>query len=143
MNYDAMKTAELQKLCKERGLRTSRAKADLIETLHRADEDEAFDELVELTEDLGLYDDVTASEPDSAPPVQESPEKPSGGNVWLEDGAFVHVFPVSGFLSTEQHTYFLRETETAAQRCGHVLRGEAFRVTTGFSDEWEYRVWVH
>lgn len=142
MNYSELKVAELQQLCRDRDLQTGRVKADMIERLEKYDQSAALDELVQLTEELGLYDDVTASEDEVSPPIQEEPERLSEPDTELEDGAFIHTFPRSGGLTDEQHSYYLRKTEAAARKCGYALRSDAFRVNTGFSDQWEYRVWV-
>lgn len=114
----------------------------MVDRLEKYDQSKALDELVQLTEELGLYDDVTASETEEAPPAQDEPERPSEGNTGLEDGAFIHTFPANDFLTTEQHQYYISKTEAVAKECGHDIRGGAFRVSTGFSDQWEYRVWV-
>lgn len=142
MNYSELKVTELQKLCRDRDLQTGRVKADMIDRLETYDRKQALDELVQLTEDMGLYVDVTASESEPAPPVQTDSEWATEPDTELEDGAFVHTFPRNADLTNEQHTYYMQKTEAAAQKCGYTLRSGAFRVTTGFSDQWEYHVWV-
>ena len=136
MNYDDMKVAELQQLCRDRGLQTARAKAEMIERLEAKDMEEAGFTAEEAAE-AALLDD----EPVQAPEAQDEAETPVGVNTHVRDGAFFTYPDKHGWLDDAEHMHNIYETERLAREAGYTLVGGAFRKGE-HGDQWIYKVGI-
>lgn len=133
MNYADLKAHELRELCEARGIKPSRAKADMIADLEARD---AADELTRLSQELGLPDEpLTASEDGTAPEAQDEAEKPAERPVvalevadWVEDHVFLKRFPRNPNLDSWEHQANLRDVAEYARASGFETFGPAFRV---------------
>lgn len=148
MKYDDLKAAELRALCEERGIKPSRAKADMIEDLKARD---TADELTRLSQELDLPDEPM---PERSPtfgkaleepvePAQDSPppftpeyiEKPAERPVvaltdvpWVEEGVFLVHFPRHEILDQGEHEANLQNVVTKALEDGFEPFGPPYRV---------------
>ena len=145
MNYEDLKAAELRALCEQRGIKPSRAKADMIEDLKAKD---AADALIALDEIEGLYDDKTASEEAQAPEVPEETEKPAESHpetpqedVWEEGGSLHKRYPRRNpVLDSFEHIDRLIDVVNEALSRGKEPYGPAFRVRDPDPTTWVYAV---
>lgn len=137
MNYEDLKAAELKALCEERGIKPSRAKADMIEDLKTRD---AADELTQLGQEVELNGSETASawvkeDPDPVEPV-EAPDEP----VWLADGCLYIRYLRHGRLDDREHHHNLTNVVEEAVIRGLTPYGPPFRVNDPDSATWVYAV---
>lgn len=145
MNYDDLTAKELRELCEKRGIKPSRAKADMIEDLKARD---AADELTQLSQDLGLDEPVWPVEESPAPEVHPEPEKPAERPVEvltpphvIEDGVFYREFPRGPVLEQWEHESNLRSVAQAAMASGYEVYGPAFRAHNRSTEyTWVYGV---
>jgi ribosomal protein L12E/L44/L45/RPP1/RPP2 len=145
MTYEDLKAAELRALCEQRGIKPSRAKADMIADLKAKD---AADALIKHDEDAGLYAHETASEEAQAPEVPAEPEKPAEsrpailtGVVWEEGGTFYKRVPRRGsVLGDDEHEENLRDVADEARSRGREVYGPAFRDRDPDTATWVYAI---
>jgi hypothetical protein len=146
MNYEEMTAKELRELCEQRGIKPSRAKADMIEDLKARD---AADELTRLSQDLDLPDEpVTVSEPAPAPEVPAEPEKPAetpsepeDEDAWVENGRLYKRYRrQSPVLGDREHADNLADIAGEAVRRGREPYGLAFRVRDTDIATWLYAI---
>lgn len=136
MNYDSLKVAELQELCRDRGLKTARAKSEMIERLELQDMEKDGFSPEEAAEAL-LLDAETVE----APEVQPVAEEPSEVSTMLRDSEFFYYPDKHGWLDDAEHNHNIYETERLAREAGHSTRGGAFRVGE-HGEQWIYKVGV-
>lgn len=145
MNYDDLGAKELRALCEKRGIKPSRAKADMIEDLKARD---AADELTQLTQDLGLDEPLTASDVAPVPEVVAEPERPADGPVaapdepyWVEQGVFLKKFPRNPNLDSWEHEANLRDVQEHARAEGFVILNPPRRVSARTTpSHWVYGI---
>lgn len=145
MDYTALKTRELQELCRSRDLPTARAKADMIKTLT---EDDAAKEITSFykEEPAPLPDAVLpASEPEveevDPEPVPEPVEDDTEAqDFWVVDGGFSQRYNRHGRLDDREHAHNLTAIREAAEGAGFVVYGPAYRVTDPDTATWVYRI---
>lgn len=137
MNYEDLKAAELKALCEERHIKPSRAKADMIADLKALD---AANELTQLTEELGLYEDQTPSETVPAPEPQEEPENAPDEPVWLSDGRLYKRYTRHGILDNREHEGNLTDVIEEAVIRGLEPLPPSYRVGDPDSKSWVYAV---
>lgn len=146
MKYEDMTAKELRELCEERGIKPSRAKADMIEDLKARD---AADELTRLSQELDRPDEpLPASEEDPAPEVPVEPEKPAESRtepedetVWVEHGRLYKRYPrQTPVLGDHEHVNNLTDVTEEAVIRGRETYGSAFRVRDPDSATWLYAI---
>lgn len=137
MNYDDLTAKELKALCEERGIKPSRAKADMIEDLKARD---AADELSRLGQEMEQDATQAASQPDPAPEVKEPSESPSDSPVWISDGRLRMRFERQGRLDDFEHYSYLSKVVEEAENRGLESYGPPFRVNDPDTYYWVYAV---
>jgi ribosomal protein L12E/L44/L45/RPP1/RPP2 len=145
MTYEDLKAAELRALCEQRGIKPSRAKADMIADLKAKD---AADALIKHDEDAGLYAHETASEEVQAPEVPAEPEKPAetpsepeDEDAWVENGRLYKRYRrQSPVLGDREHADNLADIAGEAVRRGREPYGLAFRVRDTDIATWLYAI---
>lgn len=138
MNYSTLKVAELQALCKERNLKTSRTKSEMIERLEAYD---VANELISVTEELGLYYSVPASQPVPDPEPETTSPRAGEGRVWLSDGRLFKAYEKEDrWLNDDEHEENLRDVVEEAVLRGKDFYGPPFRVDSTDVDEWIYAI---
>lgn len=137
MSYEDLKAAELKTLCEEKGIKPSRAKADMIEDLKARD---AADDLITLTEDMGLNDSDAASAWVVEGQDQTEPVPASDEPVWLDDGRLYIRHDRHGRLDDREHHHNLISVVEEAVIRGLTPYGPAFRVNDPDSATWVYAV---
>lgn len=144
MTYDDLTAKELRELCEERGIKPSRAKADMIEDLKARD---IADELIQHDEAEGLYEPETAPEPVPEPETPAEPEKPTESqpeapaeHVWVEGGTLYKTYPRNGRPSDREHQEYLGDVVEEAVAHGRDPYGPPFRDRTTDKSVWLYGV---
>lgn len=144
MKYEEMSAAELKALCIEKGVKPSRAKADMIEDLKARD---AADELIQLGAEEGLYGSETVSAVETGPETlaeptksTESPSAPSDTRVRIEGGSLYKTYPRNGLLSDREHQEHLDDVVAEALSRNQTPFGPAFRDRTTDETVWLYGV---
>jgi hypothetical protein len=142
MNYESLNAIQLRELCNAKGVKPSRAKADMIADLKARDalsEDKTFD----TTDTLTLTDAVLTLAEDTTEEVHEEPApEPAQGRTWVGDGFFFESFPRDGRLTDPAHKNFIDTTELDARKAGYQLRSGANRVSDEDTTIWVYQVGV-
>lgn len=147
MNYDELTAKELRELCEKRGIKPSRAKADMIENLQARD---AADELSRIGQELeqdGVEASVPTVEEPTAPevpvetvkPAESQPEAPED-HAWVEGGTFYKTYPRNGRPSDREHQSYLEGVVEAAVAHGRDPYGPPFRDRTTDRSVWLYGV---
>lgn len=150
MDYTELTAAELKALCLQKGIKPSRAKADMIEDLKARD---AADELTRLSQELGLPDEpLTASEEAWPPQVPDElrgplseptarPVQPLTTFPWVEDGLYLKTFDRRDTLDQGEHEMYLRMTAEGARADGFETYGPPYRVhSRTMATEWVYGI---
>lgn len=137
MNYDELKAAELKALCEEKGIKPSRAKADMIEDLKAWES--AF-ELMQHDQDAGLYDSLPSLEKDPVPEPQPEPEPAADELVWLQDGVLHKRYKRHGKLDEREHHHYLSDVIEEAVLRDFGPFGPSFRLTDPDPDTWVYGI---
>lgn len=141
MDYSEMTAAELKALCVKKGIKPSRAKADMIEDLKARD---AADELTRLSQEM---EQEAAEAP--VEPVEETPapavEVPSKSlpeeRVWVSDGRLYKAYAKEDrWLDDDEHEENLRDIVEEAVLRGVDYYGPSFRVDDPDVDEWIYAI---
>jgi hypothetical protein len=146
MDYSELTAKELRELCEKRGIKPSRAKADMIEDLKARD---AADELTRLSEELGLRDEpLTVSEDVQVPEVHPEPvgpvEEPPAAfdeTVWFANGRLYKTYPHTGPLQDAEHASNLSDVIEEAVIRGKSTYGPSFRVRSK-TGPWVYAIHV-
>lgn len=137
MSYEDLKAAELKALCEEKGIKPSRAKADMIEDLKAWES--AF-ELMQHDQDAGLYDSLPSFKKTPDPEPQPEPVPASDEPVWLDDGRLYIRHDRHGRLDDREHHHNLISVVEEAVIRGLTPYGPAFRVNDPDSATWVYAV---
>lgn len=143
MNYGDLKAAELKALCEERGIKPSRAKADMVADLECLDN---ADELTQFSQELDLPDEPMPKRsdsflkalggPETAPVDDPGPrgrERPlealqrAPGAEWVMDGVFYKEFQRDAYLDERDHEAYLRQVVGSALALQFDPFGPAFR----------------
>jgi len=135
--YDNMLKDQLRELCLSRNLNVSGTNAELVARLEGADAAKAQQDGQEpdLLAEAGLDDEVQEQAVAPVAYVEPDPHREEEPEV-LPVNRTVHRVRYEcprGVIPTEMHEQFLRSTENAAIRAGHVIRGHAHRVS--YQDE--------
>jgi hypothetical protein len=150
MDYTEMTAAELKALCVEKGIKPSRAKADMVEDLKArdaADELSLEANLQQFEEDV-LVDRVGGSvEPVQMVPIPFIPEalqKAADEPSWVSEGRlFKRYQKEDSFLDEDEHEENLRDIVEEAVIRNLDYYGPPFRVDDPDTDEWVYAINVH
>lgn len=141
MDYTDMTAAELKALCATKGIKPSRAKADMIEDLKARD---AADELTQLTQEMEQEAAERREEPAEAVPavfVPEHLQKAGEDRVWLSDGRLFKAYlKEDKWLDDDEHEENLRDIVEEAVIRGKEHYGPPFRVDDPDVDEWIYAI---
>jgi len=146
MDYSELTAAELKALCLEKGIKPSRAKADMIEDLKARD---AADELTRLSQELNLPDEPMPGSEDVWPPevpieLQKPAERPVEALTafpWVEDGVYLKAFDRRETLDQGEHEMYLRLVGEGARADGFETYGPPYRVASKtLPTEWIYGI---
>lgn len=144
MDYTEMTAAELKALCVEKGIKPSRAKADMVEDLKARD---AADELTRLGQEMeqeALDAPVEPVEEAPVPEVQVPAKNPANERVWILDGRLFKAYEKEDrWLDDDEHEENLRDIVEEAVLRGKDYYGPPFRVDDPDVDEWIYAINIH
>lgn len=141
MDYSEMTAAELKALCVAKGIKPSRAKADMIEDLKAR---EAADELTRLSQEMEQEAAEASVEPveeTPAPAVEVPAPKLPEERVWVSDGRLYKAYAKEDrWLDDDEHEENLRDIVEEAVLRGVDYYGPSFRVDDPDVDEWIYAI---
>lgn len=141
MNYEDLTAKELRELCEKKGIKPSRAKADMIEDLKARD---AADELTRLDQEMEQEAAEAAEKPAEEKPVPTvevpAPKLPEE-RVWVSDGRLYKAYAKEDkWLDDDEHEENLRDIVEEAVLRGADYFGPPFRVDDPDVNEWIYAI---